>query len=73
MTSRDEQYETITCTLERVTAKAAAFSHDDWEKDKWVPRSLMHGGFETTLDDLDEGQEVELPVMRWFAEKEGMI
>lgn len=46
-------------------AIAIDMGDDEWT---WLPRSVVEDG-----DDMEEGEEYEINVQTWFAEKEGLV
>jgi hypothetical protein len=66
-----EGYVRISGRLKHRTKKAVLIETDDAAP--FIPRSVIHGGDETELDSLAIDDELELRVMEWFAEKEGLV
>ena len=40
-------------------------------EDRWIPRSVIEDGFDPS-DENAKGDEVELQIKSWFAEREGL-
>lgn len=74
LTSRnDDKYTNYSVEVVRVTAKALQVKHLALDKDGpeiWVPKSVCQNS-EHVIDDLGEGDNVELRIADWFAKKEG--
>ena len=71
MADYDDPYITLSCKVLKVTEKAVHIE-DESGTQCWVPRSCVHGGDDGRLDD-SIGDDIELKVRRWFAEKEGLL
>lgn len=41
--------------------------------DDWIPRSCIHGADERLLDKHDIGDEIELRMFEWIAERSGLL
>jgi hypothetical protein len=55
----------------KATEKALLVRGDDLDEDLWVPRSVIKD--ESPLDpDAVEGDQEDLEVKKWWAEKEGL-
>lgn len=67
----DDPYTTIPCKILTVRPKSVQIE-DEHGNICWVPRSCLHGGDDRLLDD-SEGDDVQLKIRRWFAEKEGLV
>ena len=67
----DDPYTEISCKVLSVTQKAVRIE-DESGTIVWCPRSCVHGGDDGLLDG-SIGDDVQLKVRRWFAEKEGLI
>lgn len=53
-------------TVVRVTDRALLIDMEGSRE--WYPRSVVTGG-----DSMDEGEDVEVEVERWFAKKQGWV
>ena len=67
----DDPYVTVNCRILKVSAKAVQVS-DETGLDVWIPRSCLHGGQETDIEN-SLGDDVQIKVRRWFADKEGLL
>lgn len=68
-----DSYVTVTATLKARSQKAILLSHDENLGGAWIARSCIHGADERKLDDYAIGDEVELRLFEWLAEKEGFV
>lgn len=67
----DDPYVTVECKIVRATEKAVQIE-DGGGDTHWLPRSCLHGG-DDGLVDGSIGDDVQLKVRRWIAEREGII
>jgi hypothetical protein len=65
MTEQTVEFEDV--TVEGETDLALLCTIDD--KKHWIPKSVMHEDSEV----LSEGDTGTIVIMRWFAEKEGLV
>jgi len=52
--------------------KALLIRLDELGEEKWIPRSVLEDDSEIT-EEAEEGDEGEVIVKTWFAEKEGLV
>jgi hypothetical protein len=70
----DDVYSKVDVTIHQITPKAIRISIEDTDSDVWVPRSLIFGGAEIRLDDLDLPHEYpQMRIFKWFCKKNGLI
>lgn len=67
-----DDYVTVTATLKARTRKAVLLATSDNLDGSWVPRSCIHGGDESKINDYAIGDEIELRMFEWIAEKESL-
>ena len=76
LTSRnDDKYTDYSVGIVRVTQKALLVKHlatDKNGEEVWVPKSVCQNS-EHMIDELGEGDNVELRSADWFAKKEGFL
>jgi len=65
-----DTYVTIDCIFIRCTEKAVLIDVDGDEH--WVPRSCIHGADERLLDQTNYGDEINLRVWEWLADRDGL-
>lgn len=70
----DDVYSRVDVTIHQVTSKAIRISGPEDEADVWVPRSLLHGGDDQGLEDLDLPHEFsQMQIRKWFCLRKGLI
>lgn len=67
----DDPYTKLNCKVLKISQKAVQIE-DESGTVVWVPRSCVHGGDDRLLDGA-QGDDIQLQVRRWFAEKEGLL
>lgn len=67
------EYFNITCEYRYQTAKAVLVLIDNGEQ--WIPKTCLSDADANSIEagEYDSGEEIEIKVARWFAEKEGLI
>lgn len=69
-----DDYVTVSVKLKARTKKAVMLSVGDTvERGAWVPRSCLHGADDKKVDEADIDDEMELRIMEWIAEREGLL
>jgi len=72
MTDRIDDYVSVRGRLKDRRANAILFAVGQTvERGDWIPRSLLHGADEITLDTLRIGDEITIRLFRWKAEELG--
>ena len=66
-----DTYAKIDCVFVRCTDKAVLVRVND--NVTWIPRSCIHGADERTLDSADNGEEMNLRIFAWVAERDGFL
>lgn len=62
-----ETYVRVTGMIETRTTKAVKFNN------AWIPRFCIHGADEREIDKHEIGDEIELRMFDWVAEREGFL
>lgn len=62
-----ETYVTLTGMIETRTTKAVKFNG------AWIPRACIHGADEREIDKHENGDEIQLRMFEWVAEREGFL
>lgn len=70
MSKSEERYVTISTTFLKATDKAIQI--DTTEGDKWIARSCLHYSSDQEVDVWRRGDEVEIQVFHWVAEKHNL-
>jgi hypothetical protein len=68
-----DDYVTVTGYLRVATPKAILLQPEDEPAAIWIPRSLLHGGDERLIDNTAMGEQIDIRVREWFAEKEDLV
>jgi hypothetical protein len=68
----DESYATVRGTIREVRPHAVLFAVGDRAtRAEWIPRSLIHGADETTLDNRFAGEAIGLRIFKWKVKELG--
>lgn len=67
----DDPYVAVRCNILQTSARAVQVEDESGLK-IWIPRSLLHGGQETEIEE-NIGEEILLKIRRWFAKREGLV
>ena len=65
-----DTYAKIDCVFVRCTSKAVLITANEGEH--WIPRSCIHGADEQTLDDASYGDEINLRIFEWLADRDDL-
>ena len=69
-----DEYVTVTATVKAKTAKAVLLDvGDEVSRGAWIPRSCLHAASDAKVQDANIGDELELQVREWIAEREDLI
>lgn len=68
------EYVSITCEYKYQTAKAILIGFED-EEDHWIPKVCLSNATCNSIEaaEFGRGEEIEIKVAKWFADKEGII
>lgn len=70
--AEEETYLSIGCSIIYSTARALKIAPESQSgQEFWVPKSLLSHGSDW-IDDLKQGDSVELRITEWFCENEGI-
>jgi hypothetical protein len=72
MSARSHEYILVRGRIKEIRAKSILFAvGESVERGDWIPRTLIHGADERTLDARFAGEEVNLRVFAWKARELG--
>jgi len=72
MSTSDEKYVSINCTIKHATTRAVEIAVEG-QSSVWIPRSTVHGASDRELDKLSlPCHDFNLEVMKWVARKHGL-
>jgi hypothetical protein len=63
-------YVRVDCTFVTRTKKAVLVEVND--REVWIPRSVLSAAADAWVENAEEGQDKDLSVREWFAEREGI-
>ena len=70
--SRGEEYITVQATLKAKTDKAVRIETGACDEGAWVPRSTLHFSSDKAVDDAEPETALELRIMAWVVDREGL-